>query len=124
MYENAFNQIERELRNEAGIANELDYVEQISWVLFLKYLHDLEVERRDRAELGGEGYTPLVDPDFGWGDWAAPRTAEGGFDHNEALIGDDLIAFVDRDFVSLPRLIPAIRRRPAHDRLQDRRDLH
>ena len=97
MYENAFNQIERELRNEAGIANELDYVEQISWVLFLKYLHDLEVERRDRAELSGEGYTPLIDPDFGWGDWAAPRTAEGGFDHNEALIGDDLIGFVDRD---------------------------
>ena len=97
MYENAFNQIERELRNEAGIANELDYVEQISWVLFLKYLHDLEVERRDRAELSGEGYTPLIDPDFGWGDWAAPKTAEGGFDHNEALIGDDLIGFVDRD---------------------------
>ena len=49
MYENAFNSIERELRNEAGIANELDYVEQISWVLFLKYLHDLEAERRDRG---------------------------------------------------------------------------
>ena len=97
MYENAFNQIERELRNEAGIANELDYVEQISWVLFLKYLHDLEVERRDRAELSGEGYTPLIDPDFEWGDWAAPRTADGKFDHNEALVGDDLIGFVDRD---------------------------
>ena len=67
MYENAFNQIERELRNEAGIANELDYVEQISWVLFLKYLHDLEVERRDRAELSGEGYTPLIDPGFRMG---------------------------------------------------------
>lgn len=97
MYENAFNSIERELRNEAGIANELDYVEQISWVLFLKYLHDLETERRDRAELNGEAYEPLIGPDFRWSDWAAPRTAEGGFDHNEALVGDDLIAFVDRE---------------------------
>ncbi len=97
MYENAFNSIERELRNEAGIANELDYVEQISWVLFLKYLHDLETERRDRAELNGERYEALIGPDFGWADWAAPRTAEGGFDHNEALVGDDLIDFVDRD---------------------------
>ena len=44
MYENAFNSIERDLRAEEGIANELDYVEQISWVLFLKYLHDLEIE--------------------------------------------------------------------------------
>ena len=97
MYDNAFNSIERELRNEAGIANELDYVEQISWVLFLKYLHDLETERRDRAELNGADYEPLIGPDFRWDDWAAPRTPDGGFDLNEALIGDDLIAFVDRE---------------------------
>ena len=97
MYENAFNSIERELRNEAGIANELDYVEQISWVLFLKYLHDLEAERRDRADLNGATYEPLIEPDFRWGDWAAPKTPDGAFDHNEALTGDDLIAFVDRE---------------------------
>lgn len=48
MYENAFNSIERALRAEDGIANELDYVEQISWVQFLKYLHDLETELRVR----------------------------------------------------------------------------
>ncbi len=66
MYENAFNSIERDLRAEDGIANELDYVEQISWVLFLKYLHDLESERRDRAELDGEDYTPIIDGDFRW----------------------------------------------------------
>ena len=60
LYENAFNKIERELRNEEGIANELDYVEQTSWVLFLKYLHDLEAERADRAELDGDDYTPII----------------------------------------------------------------
>ena len=98
MYENAFNQIERELRNEAGIANELDYVEQISWVLFLKYLHDLEVERRDRAELRGGTLHAPHRPGFRMGRTGRPpRTADGGFDHNEALIGDDLIGFVDRD---------------------------
>ena len=74
MYENAFNSIERELRNEDGIANELDYVEQISWVQFLKYLHDLETERRDRAELDGETYTPIIDGPFRWDRWAAPKT--------------------------------------------------
>ena len=97
MYENAFNSIERQLRAEEGIANELDYVEQISWVLFLKYLHDLETERRDRAELDGEDYAPLIVRDFRWDRWAAPRTPEGEFDHNDAKIGDDLIAFVDRE---------------------------
>jgi|SRR5215217_7899108 len=41
---------------EEGIGNELDYVEQISWVLFLKYLHDLESDRRDQAALEGKSY--------------------------------------------------------------------
>ena len=97
MYESAFNSVERQLRAEDGIANELDYVEQISWVLFLKYLHDLESERSDRAALNGAAYEPLIGPAFRWSDWAAPKTANGGFDHNKALIGDDLIGFVDRD---------------------------
>ncbi len=97
MYENAFNSIERDLRAEEGIANELDYVEQTSWVLFLKYLNDFENERCDRAELNGEDYQPLVDPDFRWDDWAAPRTPDGSFDHEAALVGDDLIAFIDKN---------------------------
>jgi len=96
LYENAFNKIERDLRAEEGIANELDYVEQTSWVLFLKYLHDLETERRDRAELNGEDYTPIIDGAYRWDKWAAPRI-DGEFDHNTALVGDDLIAFVDRE---------------------------
>ncbi len=53
MSENAFNSIEKDLRAEEGIANELDYGEQTSWVLFLKYLDDLQNERWDRAELDG-----------------------------------------------------------------------
>ena len=60
MYENTFNKIEKDLRAEEGIANELDYVEQTSWVLFLKYLDDLESERRDRAELDGKPYAPII----------------------------------------------------------------
>lgn len=94
MYENAFNKIERDLRAEEGIANELDYVEQTSWVLFLKYLHDLETERADRAELNGEDYSPIIDGEYRWDKWAAPKK-DGEFDHNVARIGDDLIKFVD-----------------------------
>lgn len=95
MYENAFRTIEQTLRAEEGISNELDYVEQNSWVLFLKYLHDLETERQDRAELDGESYTPIIDGEFRWDRWAAPKK-NGEFDHNAAMIGDDLIAFVDQ----------------------------
>ena len=89
MYENAFNAIEKALRAEEGISNELDYVEQTSWVLFLKYLHDLEGERRDRAELEGKDYAPIIDGRYRWDRWAAPKVG-GQFDHNAALTGDDL----------------------------------
>ena len=95
MYENAFNKIEKDLRAEEGVANELDYVEQTSWVLFLKYLHDLETERRDRAELDGEDYAPIIEDGYRWDLWAAPKDDKGEFDHNAAMIGDDLIKFVN-----------------------------
>lgn len=93
-YENAFNTIERALRAEEGISNELDYVEQTSWVLFLKYLHDLESERQDQAELEGASYAPIIDGRFRWDRWAAPRT-NGQIDRNKALTGDDLVGFVN-----------------------------
>ena len=63
-------------------------------ILFLKYLQDLESVRQNRAELNSETYAPLVNSGFRCNDWAAPKTAEGSFDHNKAMIGDDLIAFV------------------------------
>jgi len=47
MFEQAFNNIDNALRNDAGCDSELDYIEQTSWVLFLKYLHDLEQYVRD-----------------------------------------------------------------------------
>ena len=97
MYENAFNRIDNHLRTEEGTGTELDYVEQTSWVLFLKYLDDLESERRDRAELNGEDWEPLIEAGYRWSDWAAPKTPLGEFDHNDAMVGDDLIGFVDRD---------------------------
>ncbi|TPN83803.1 SAM-dependent DNA methyltransferase [Mesorhizobium sp. CU2] len=96
MYENAFNSIEKDLRAEEGISNELDYVEQTSWVMFLKYLHDLESERRDRAELEGKGHGPIIEGKFRWDSWAAPKV-NGQFDHNAAMTGDDLVDFVDRE---------------------------
>ena len=62
-------------------------------MLFLKYLHDLESERRDRAELEGKDYTPIIDGQFRWDRWAAPKVG-GAFDHAGAMTGDDLVRFV------------------------------
>ncbi len=95
MFEQTFKNIDDVLWKEAGCTTELDYTEQTSWLLFLKYLDDLAHERAVEAELEGKPYTPIIDEEHRWAIWAAPKTADGGFNHDKALTGDDLIAYVD-----------------------------
>jgi type I restriction enzyme M protein len=95
MFEQAFKNIDDVLRKEAGCTTELDYTEQSSWLLFLKYLNDLEEDRRTEAALNGKKYAYILDTPYRWESWAAPKTKDGKLDHNKALTGDDL-----RDFVS------------------------
>lgn len=94
MFENAFNNIDRAMRNDEGLASELDYAEQTSWVLFLKYLDDLELQRQDEAELEGREYTAILDAEYRWSAWAAPKLKDGTPDLNAAT-GQDLIGFVN-----------------------------
>ncbi len=96
MFEQAFKNIDDILRKEAGCTTELDYTEQTSWVLFLKYLDDLEKDKAMEAQLTGKPYRHIINKPYRWGDWAAPKVADGSFDHNHAMTGDDLIEFVDR----------------------------
>jgi type I restriction enzyme M protein len=70
-------------------------VEQTSWVLFLKYLDDLEKDKATAAELMGKTYTPIIDTEYQWNVWAAPKGADGKIDHHKALTGDDLADFVN-----------------------------
>ena len=95
MFENAFNNIDRAMRNDEGLSSELDYAEQTSWLLFLKYLDDLEQERQDQAELESRDYTPILDEAYRWQTWAAPKDEDGELDHNAAKTGQDLIDFVN-----------------------------
>lgn len=95
MFEQTFKNIDDVLWKEAGCTTELDYTEQTSWLLFLKYLDDLEQEKAIQAELKGKPYTYIIDEPYRWSSWAAPKTPEGEFDHNRAMTGDDLIAYVN-----------------------------
>ena len=104
MFEQAFKNIDHILWKEAGCSNELDYVEQTSWVLFLKYLDDLEREREASAELSGTPYKKMLTDGFSWQAWAAPKTADGKPDHHRQQTGADLKAFVDEE------LFPYLRR--------------
>ena len=96
MFEQAFKNIDADLRNEAGCTTELDYTEQTSWLLFLKYLDGLEQDKAMEAELEGKKYTFILDAAYRWSSWAAPKDKEGKLDHNKAQTGDDLREFVDR----------------------------
>jgi len=95
MFEQTFNNLDNVLRQEAGCTTELDYTEQTSWMLFLKYLDDLEREKAMQAELKGKPYQFIIDEAHRWSCWAAPKDENGEFDHNNALTGDDLIKYVN-----------------------------
>ncbi|MGC1485971.1 MAG: type I restriction-modification system subunit M N-terminal domain-containing protein, partial [Candidatus Acidiferrum sp.] len=111
MFEQVFKNIDDVLRKEAGCTTELDYTEQTSWLLFLKYLEALEQERAMEAELQRKKYAFLLDKPYRWETWAAPKlpgnanlpigaAKSSSIDHNKALSGDDL-----KDFVNL-KLFP------------------
>jgi type I restriction enzyme M protein len=97
MFENTFKNVDDILHKDAGCSSELDYVEQSSWVLFLKYLEDLEKSRALAKELAGEKYKPLIADKFRWTTWACPKTKDGKIDFNNALSGDDLRDFVNSE---------------------------
>lgn len=97
MFEQIFKNIDDVLWKEAGCSSELDYTEQTSWLLFLKYLDDLEGQRAIEAELLGKQYVFIVDEKHHWSRWAAPKRSDGSFDHDTALIGDDLIDYVNNE---------------------------
>jgi type I restriction enzyme M protein len=96
MFEQAFKNIDDILWKEAGCTTELDYTEQTSWLLFLKYLHGLEQDKAMEAELDGKKYTFILDQPYRWEVWAVPKTGDGEIDHNKAMTGDDLRDFVDQ----------------------------
>ncbi|MCR5131872.1 MAG: type I restriction-modification system subunit M, partial [Prevotella sp.] len=95
--------IDNILRNEAGCSTELDYIEQTSWLLFLKYLDDLEQEQEMSAVMTGKQYKPILTGFNRWSAWAAPKLPNGEPDHVNCMTGPDLVQFVDG------KLFPALR---------------
>lgn len=104
MFEQTFKNIDDILWKEAGCTTELDYTEQTSWLLFLKYLDGLEQEKALEAKLEGRKYSYILDAPYRWENWAAPKSKNGQIDHNKAKTGDDLREFVD------DKLFPYLRR--------------
>src|SRR6056297_715171 len=96
MFENTFKNIDDLLYKDAGADSELDYIGQTSWVMFLKYLDDLEEDKADEAALKGQDYQYILLPEYRWPNWAFPKGPDGKLDHHTAMTGPDLIQFVDQ----------------------------
>ena len=64
MFEKVFKNIDDVLRKESGCGSELDYVEQTSWIIFLKYLKDLDIKNSKYKELLGEEHQNIFSDDW------------------------------------------------------------
>lgn len=91
------NRITDILRRDDGISGAMHYTEQVSWILFLKFLNDYENEKALEAELIGQDYTFVLDKKYRWNTWAAPKGADGKLDVINADSGDDLLKFVNKE---------------------------
>jgi type I restriction enzyme M protein len=95
MFEQTFKNIDDLLYKDSGADSELDYIGQTSWVMFLRYLDELERDKADEAALKGQDYNFILKEEFRWPAWAMPKGTDGKLDHHTAMTGPDLVQFVD-----------------------------
>lgn len=80
------------LRKDKGLNGDVDRLPLLTWVMFLKFLDDLEIVHEQEAELDGQPYRPIIEPPYRWRDWA----------REDGLTGDELLAFINQDEAHRP----------------------
>ena len=95
MFEQTFKNIDDILLKDAGCSTELDYAEQSSWILFLKWLDDYEKDKVIKSKLENKKFKPTLDKEFQWSTWAIVKDKSEKIDFNKTLTGPDLKKFVD-----------------------------
>jgi type I restriction enzyme M protein len=76
------------MRKDKGLSGDVDRLPLLTWVLFLKFLDDLEAQRETEAQLAGSKFRPAIEAPYRWRDWAADP---------KGITGDDLILFINQD---------------------------
>src|SRR6056297_1679702 len=94
--QNKIDRITDILRRDDGINGAMHYTEQISWILFLKFLNDFEDNRADEGILEGVDYEYVISEEYRWNSWACPKDSKGKLDLKSALTGDDMTEFVNK----------------------------
>src|SRR5262245_12774672 len=81
------------MRKDKGLSTDLDRLPMLTWIMFLKFLDDMEQIEESKAKLRGEKYRPAIEAPYRWRDWAADESG---------ITGRDLLAFVNQDEATLP----------------------
>src|SRR6266705_3338796 len=81
------------MRKDKGLNGDLDRLPMLTWIMFVKFLDDLDLQREEEAKLAGKKFQRALDPPYRWRDWAAKP---------EGITGDELISFVNNEEAVLP----------------------
>ncbi len=81
------------MRKDKGLNGDLDRLPMLTWIMFLKFLDDLELQREGEAKLSTKKFKPAIEPPYRWRDWAA---------QSDGITGDELLAFINNEETPLP----------------------
>lgn len=81
------------MRKDKGLNGDLDRLPMLTWIMFLKFLDDQELERETKAVLEGKTFRPSIEPPYRWRDWAT---------QDDGITGDEMIAFINNDEAMRP----------------------
>jgi type I restriction enzyme M protein len=81
------------MRKDKGLNGDLDRLPMLTWIMFLKFLDDLEIQREQEAKLSGKKFKAAIQPPYRWRDWAAKT---------DGITGDELLAFINNEETTLP----------------------
>jgi type I restriction enzyme M protein len=76
------------MRKDKGLSGDLDRLPMLTWVMFLKFVDDLERQAEDESILAGKRFHSAIAPPYRWRDWAS---------NPAGITGDDLLAFVNNE---------------------------
>src|SRR5207253_5998902 len=81
------------MRKDKGLYVDLDRLPMLTWVMFLKFLDDMEQIREEKAKLGRQRFRPAIEPPYRWRDWAAK---------DDGITGPELNAFTNYEEATRP----------------------
>src|SRR5882672_11564508 len=81
------------MRKDKGLNGDLDRLPLLTWIMFLKFLDDLELQREGEAKLAGKKFKPAIETPYRWRDWAA---------QSDGITGDELLAFINNEETTRP----------------------